>query len=239
MMQRRTFIAWALGGFVAAPWRSDAQPVQRLPVVGVLMTDAATSLTLPAFVQGLRDLGYRDGETVVIDIRSAQGQTQALPALAIELVKRKVDLIYATGPAPTQAALAATRALPIVALDLETEPVKAGWVQSLARPGGNLTGVFLDLPGLAGKWLQLLREAVPGAKRVGLLWDPSTGQGQVNAAKAAARGLGVDLVVMEMGRAADFEAAVNTGLAAGMHTRRHADARQALVRDNIYRDLRQ
>lgn len=220
MIDRRCFGAWAVGAAGAAPWPSPAQSVHRvgdaLPVVGVLMTDAANSLTLPAFVQGLRDLGYVDGRTVVIDVRSAAGKSQALPGLAKELVQRKADLIYATGPAAIRAAAAATRTTPIVALDLETEPVQAGWAQSLARPGGNLTGVFLDLPGLAGKWLQLLLEAAPTARRVGVLWDSTTGATQLAAAQAAAKGLRVELAVLELGSGAAFEPAATAGLGAGI-----------------------
>jgi putative ABC transport system substrate-binding protein len=164
-----------------------------------------------------QELGYIEGKNITIEIRSADGKSQALPGLASELVQRKVDVIFVTGPAPIWAAMAATRTIPIVALDQETEPVRAGWAQTLARPGGNLTGLFLDLPAIAGKWLQLLREATPLAQRVGVLWDTTTGPEQLDAAKAAAaKGLGVELIVMEMSGAEDFEPALVVGLKAGM-----------------------
>jgi len=103
-----------------------------------------------------------------------------------------------------------------VALDLETEPVRAGWAQTLALPGGNLTGLFLDLPAIAGKWLQLLREAAPRAQRVGVLWDSTTGTEQLDAAKAAAKDIGVELIVMEIRSLEGLEAALAAGLKAGM-----------------------
>lgn len=220
MMQRRELNSLLLGGALTAATSAWPQASARRPVVGVLMTDVAnamsSSITLPAFLKGLQELGYVDGKNITLEIRSTSSKPQALPDIAAELVQLKADVIFVTGPAPIRAVLAATRSIPIVALDLETEPVRAGWAQSLARPGGNLTGLFLDLPGIAGKWLQLLREAAPRAQRVGVLWDPSTGEVQLDAAKAAAKGLGAELVVMEIGSVEDFEPVLAAGLKAGM-----------------------
>jgi putative tryptophan/tyrosine transport system substrate-binding protein len=218
MTHRRQLSALLLGGLFTASGGAWPQASQRRPVVGVLLTDAANSRLglLQAFLQGLQELGYIEGKNITIEIRSADGKSQVLPGLAAELVQRKVDVIFVTGPAPVRAALAATRTIPIVALDQETAPVQAGWAQTLARPGGNLTGLFLDLPALAGKWLQLLREAAPRAQRVGVLWDPTTGTGQLDAAKAAAKGLGVELIVMEMSSAEELESVLASGLKAGM-----------------------
>ena len=100
--------------------------------MGVLVTDARSSVTLPTFVQGLRDLGYVDGKKINVDIQSADGKPDAFPGLAAELIRRKVDVIYATGPAAIEAARGRPSVIPIVALD----PVRAGWIKSLARPGG-------------------------------------------------------------------------------------------------------
>ena len=107
--------------------------------------------------------------------------------------------------------------IPIVAYDLETDPVQAGWARSLARPGGNLTGLFLDNAALAGKWVELLRAAAPAVRRIGLLWDSSTGTGQLVAAKAAAQGFGIETNVMEVRSVDDIEAALKTGIGAGIH----------------------
>jgi putative ABC transport system substrate-binding protein len=184
--------------------------------VGVLINNAPGSLTLGAFTKGLRDLGYVDGKNITIDIRSAGGKPDALPRLAADLIERKVDIIYATGPAAIRAARGATSVAPIVAMDLETDPVDAGWVKKLARPEGNLTGLFLNLPGLAGKWLELLKAAAPGIRRVGVLWDSTTGTSQMVAAKAAAPTFAVDLQVMEMrGDQEEIDAALMAGVDAG------------------------
>lgn len=215
-MDRRAFIATVTGGLLAAPHIAGAQPARQVPVVGVLATAATPQgASLRVLVQGLRDLGYIDGKTIAIEIRSAGGNPDALPRLAAELVQLKVDVLYAIGPAAVRAARNATPVLPIVALDLETDPVQAGWVRSLARPGGNLTGLFLNFPGLTGKWLELLREAAPGIRRVGLLWDSTTGSAQVDAAKAAAQRFAIDLQVMEVRSSDDFDAALRAGLSAG------------------------
>jgi putative ABC transport system substrate-binding protein len=184
-----------------------------------MLTDgvnAMSTFTLPAFLQGLQELGYVDGKNMTLHVRSTSGKPQALPGIAAELVQRQVDVIFVTGPAPIRAVLAATRTIPIVALDLETEPVRAGWAQTLAQPGGNLTGLFLDLPAIAGKWLQLLREAAPRTQRVGVLWDSTTGPEQLDAAKAAAKDTGVELIVMELRSAEGLEPALVAGLKAGM-----------------------
>ena len=215
MMDRRTFIGTVAGGLLAGPLMVDAQQAGKLPVVGVLINNATRSPTLRAFEQGLRDLGYVDGKNIIIEIQSAGGKPGALPGLAAELVRRKVDIIFASGPAAISAAREATSVSPIVAMDLETDPVEAGWVKSLARPGGNLTGLFLNLPSLAGKWLELLRAAAPGIRRVGVLWDSTTGSAQLIAARAAAPGFALDLQVMEVRSDEGIDAALRAGVGAG------------------------
>ena len=106
--------------------------------------------------------------------------------------------------------------IPIVAIDLETDPVQAGWARSLARPGGNLTGTFLDNSALAGKWIELMRAAAPGVRRTGLLWDSTTGSAQLLAAKAAAQGFGIETQVMEVKSAGDVDTALRAGVQAGI-----------------------
>ena len=149
-------------------------------------------------------------------VRSAAGKPAAFPTYAAELVTRKVDVIYAQGPAAVNAAREATRMIPIVAMDWETDPVQAGWARSLARPGGNLTGIFLDIPALAGKWIELLRATAPGVRRFGLLWDATTGSAQLLAAQAAAKGFGIETQVMEVEGAGDIETALRAGMRAGI-----------------------
>jgi putative ABC transport system substrate-binding protein len=126
-------------------------------------------------------------------------------------------VIYAVGPSAVTAARGATRTIPIVALDLETDPVQAGWVRSLARPGGNVTGLFLDAPALAGKWIELLSAAAPDVRRLGLLWDSITGPAQLDAARAAAKGMRIDVQVMDFRRADGIETALRAGVGSGIN----------------------
>jgi putative ABC transport system substrate-binding protein len=167
-------------------------------VVGVLVTEVANNISLPILVQGLRELGYEDGKNVVIAVKSAEGVPAHLRERAAELARMKVDVIYATGPVAVAAAASATQSIPIVALDLESDPVKAGWADTLSRPGRNVTGLFLDQPSLASKWLELMKEAVPAARRAVIVWDPSTGTAQRDAALAEASRFGLDLHVVEL-----------------------------------------
>ena len=218
MTNRRQFGASALGWALSSvPLPLRAQSARRLPVVGVLNTTATGRGTGVGFlVQGLRELGYEEGQHFAFDLRTSKQDPAAFPALAADLVKRDVAVIAPQGPAAVKSALGATRGIPIVALDLESDPVQAGWAESLARPGGNLTGLFLDLPGLAGKWLDLLRSAAPDARRMGLLWDPTTGAAQRVAALAAAQRLGIDVQVLEVRDGAGTAAALETGRRAGI-----------------------
>ena len=177
---------------------------------------APNSLSVNSIVNGLRDFGYVDGKTVTIKLRSAGGNNDKLPELAQELLKQRVDVLYAVGPAAVRAALDVGKGIPIVVMDLETDPIEAGWARSLAHPGGNLTGMFLDLPSLAGKWLELLREAAPGVRRIGVLWEASTGTSQMQVAKAIAQRLGLDVHVIEFHNSDDLAAALRGGMRAGI-----------------------
>ena len=217
MITRRSFANALALSLLGVPIVAVAQTAQRLPVVGVLTTDPdIRSRSMGRVARGLRELGYVEGRTFTLEFRSAAGKPTLFPAYATELVSRKVDVIYAEGPAALDAAREATRVIPIVAFDLETDPVQAGWARSLARPGGNLTGLFLDAPALAGKWIELLREATPGVRRIGLLWDSTTGSTQLLAAKAAAQGFGIETQVMEVRSAGDLETALKAGMRAGV-----------------------
>ena len=137
-------------------------------------------------VAGLADRGYVEPQNIAFELRSGNGKPEALSSLAVELVRSNVDVLLVVGPAGVKAAMAATRTIPIVAIDLESDPVQSGWVKSLSRPGGNVTGFFLDTTAMSAKWLQLLREAVPGARHISLLWDTTSGRSQLAATRAAA-----------------------------------------------------
>jgi putative ABC transport system substrate-binding protein len=170
------------------------------------------SLALDAFREGLRDVGYVEGENIKIEVRWAHGKPDMLAKLAKELVQIQVDVLIATGRPSIEAAMAATKDLPIVVNDLESDPVASGFVASLARPGGNLTGLFLDAPTLCGKWLQYMREIIPTLTKIGILWDTTTGTYQLEAIRAAAKTLSIDLNVMEFREALEMHNALENGL---------------------------
>jgi len=157
-----------------APIVAEAQQAAKVARIGYLVTNPAASPHLrEAFLQGLRDLGYVDGRNVVIEYRSAEGKLERYPALAAELVALKVDVIFAGGGTRSVlAAMQATRTVPIVFAGVG-DPVTSGLVSSLARPGGNVTGLSVLGPELVGKSLEQLKQAVPGVSRVAFLWHPS------------------------------------------------------------------
>ena len=159
--------------------------------------------------QGLRDFGYVDGENILLIYRSAEKGLDTLPALASELIRRPIDVLYAVGPAAVWAATKATKTVPIVAVDLESDPVANGWIRSLPSPGGNLTGFFLDFPDLAAKWLQLLREADAELKEIGVLWDSTTGRAQLDAVTRAAQGSGIGLQLIPIKSVSDLDQAIS------------------------------
>jgi putative ABC transport system substrate-binding protein len=212
MMDRRIFLA-TVAGLLAAPLAAEAQQAAKVARIGYLAPNLADSPRLrEAFLQGLRDLDYVEGRNVVIEIRDAEGKLERLPALAAELVALKVDVIFAGGG--TRFALAAkqaTRTLPIVFAAVG-DPVTSGLVTSIARPGGNVTGLSTLSPELTSKWLELLKQAVPGVSRVAFLWQPGalgerTEQDILTRADAAARALGVRLQVVEARGPADVDRA--------------------------------
>jgi putative tryptophan/tyrosine transport system substrate-binding protein len=212
-MKRRTFMAMLTGGIVVAPFAAEAQQAAKIARIGYLATNRAASPHLPAaFLQGLRDLGYVEGRNVVIEYRNAEGKPERLPALAAELVALKVDVIFAGGGTlPALAAKHATRTLPIVFADA-ADPVTSGLVTSLARPGGNVTGLYALAAELVSKRLELLKQAVPGVSRVAVLWQPGalperTTMDMRKDAEVAARALGVQLQFLEVRGPADFDRA--------------------------------
>ena len=210
MIARRTLLGGA-AALLARPRRAGAQTAAKLSRVGVLRPapdDARFQRDFEGFREALREGGYVEGRSVALDYRMRPGPAETIEAMARELVGLPVDVLTAIAPAAVAAAAKTTRTMPIVAVDLETDPLALGLAQSLARPGGNVTGVFLDFPDLSGKWLQMIREVVPGLSRVALLWDPATGSAQMRAAETAARALRLQLQTIEARREADLERAV-------------------------------
>ena len=201
-MKRREFIALLSGAAAGWPITADAQQTAKVARIGYLALNLAAAPYLPeAFRQGLRDLGYIEGRNVMIEYRSAEGKAERLPALAAELVALKVDVIVAAGTPAALAAKQATRTLTIV-FPVAVDPITSGLVTSLARPGGNITGLSVLAPELVGKCLELLKQAVPGVSRVAVLWQPGalgerTEKDMLNGADVAARALGVRLQFVE------------------------------------------
>src|SRR5215510_9229810 len=212
----------ALSLLVAAA-AAEEPPRGRIPRLGVLTAGwppppfadtswFARNSTLRGFLQGLRELGYVVGQTITIEARYAEGHVERLPALAAELVRLQVDVIFTTTPAGVRAATQATKTVPIVAVDLETEPVASGLVASLARPGGNLTGMFLDMPELSSKWLELVLEVLARPTRIAVLGDPTINAPQFRFLAEAAQRLAVPLLPLEVHGAEEFERAFETAL---------------------------
>ena len=210
-MRRREFIRLLGGAAVGWPVAASAQEAAKIARIGWLGVELAGNPHLrEAFRQGLRDLGYVEGRNVVIEYRDAEGKLERLPALAAELVALKVDGIVAPNTPAALAAKQATRIVPIVFT--VPDPVASGLVTSLARPGGNVTGLSYLAPELVGKCLELLTQAVTGVSRVAVLWQPGglgerTDKDMLKAAEVAARALGVRLQFLEARGPADFDRA--------------------------------
>jgi ABC-type uncharacterized transport system substrate-binding protein len=195
-VQRRDFLI-AAGALLAAPLAAEAQQPAKLPRIGYLMFNSAVTgrHVLIAFRQTMRELGWIDGQNIVIETRFADGEVNRLPALAGELLLLNVDLIVAGSSAVTRASKSATTTVPIVML-ASADAVGEGFVASLAHPGGNITGMtFLAGPEIAGKQLELLREIAPADSRVAVLMNPRNGSHAAFAAelKTAARKLGAQM----------------------------------------------
>jgi putative ABC transport system substrate-binding protein len=190
--------------------RAEAQQPMKLPRLGFLNggSPSAIAARLETFRQGLRELGYVEGKSIVIEWRSAEGKTDRLPGLAVELVRLKVDIIFSTGPQSTRAAKEATSMIPIV-MGFDNDPVGNGFVASLARPGGNITGLSTLAPEISGKQLELLKEIVPRLFRVAV-FGTSTQPGNAQALKEielAAGALGVKFQFLDMLGPRDIETA--------------------------------
>ncbi len=210
---RRRELLHVLGGALAWPLAARAEQAAA-PVVGLVHAASASYFTqlAPSFAQGLKEAGYTEGQNVAIEYRWAEGHYDRLPALAAELVARKVAVIIAGGgTTPAKAAKAATSTIPIVFISA-ADPVKAGLVGSLNRPGGNITGVSLIGSALEAKKLGLLHEVARGVSTVAALINPNyaDAQMQVEEVTAAAARIGVELVTLRAANAADIDAAFAT-----------------------------
>src|SRR5262245_33261435 len=170
-MKRREFITLIGGTAAAWPLAARAQQATKSRKVGLLHQGESTvvNMRVAAVREGLNGLEGQGDLSLEIMVRIADGDVSRLPALATDLVNNRVDVIVAAGPPAVQATSGATTSIPVIAIDLESDPVASGFVRSLARPGGNVTGVFLDFPDFSAKCLQLLIESVPTLSGVGVL----------------------------------------------------------------------
>lgn len=208
-MNRRIFLGSLAGGLLAAPFAADAQRSTKVVLIGVLSSqsrgDPPGSLALPA---GLHELGYQEGRDVVIEWRGAAGHADRFPALARELVRLDVDVMVATVDPAIQAARMATKAIPIVMVT-PSDPVGLGFVRSLARPGGNVTGLTWQTREAVPKRLEILKETVPRLAQVAVLWDPiePARRRQVEEAHGAAPKLGLQLHFVEVRSVVELDGA--------------------------------
>ena len=223
------------GTLLTAPLPAEAQQAPKIARIGYLGGISAVPQIHEAFLQGLQDLGYVVGRNVVIEYRDPEGKYERLPVLAAELVALKVDVIVCSGTPMALAAKQATRTIPIVFVAVD--PVTSGLVSSLARPGGNLTGLASLIPDLVGKCLELLNQAVPRVNRVAVLWLPGalgerTEKNMLTGADEAARALGVQLQFVEARRPADLDRAFSE------MTKAHAGALAVLPSTILVRERR-
>jgi putative ABC transport system substrate-binding protein len=211
-MNRRIFVCGALVAVLASPRTAEPQQTRTLRRIGLLVNNRGPHLH--AFTSGLRELGYVEGRNILVELRSADGSTERLPELAAALASLRVDVLVAPDPPSTFAAKAATKTIPIV-MRSSNDPVQMGLVSSLARPGGNITGVYSLYAELAPKRLELLKEAIPGLRRVAVLWNPEW-RGTVTVwrdIQLAAKALGLELHSLEVRRPDELEGAFHAASA--------------------------
>jgi putative ABC transport system substrate-binding protein len=210
-MQRREFIGLIGGGAAAWPFAAIAQQDQRMKLIGVFLSAGIDQSRVEVFLQAMQQLGWSDSRNVRFDIRWGVADPEANRKRAEEMVALAPAIIVAVGSAPVAALLQATRSVPVVFAGV-VDPVSAGYVASLARPGGNVTGFLLFEYGVSGKWLELLKQIAPGLKRAAVLRDPTipAGIGQFAIIQSVSPSLGVDVIPISVVDAAEIERSIAT-----------------------------
>jgi putative tryptophan/tyrosine transport system substrate-binding protein len=221
-MDRRRFLLTSLAGVVSAPFGAGAQPAGRVWRIGALLLGSSPSRCLGAFQQSLKEFGYAEGQNYSLETRFAEAGSAKWPQLADELVRLKVDVIFTDGTSVARDTKQVTSTIPIV-IGPSTYPVETGVVASLARPGGNITGIAMLTPELLAKRLEILKEAVPSVSKVTVLRGPGGTQDlMVKDLRAAATQFGIQVQSIEIRRVADlpgaFQSAVRSGAGAVMST---------------------
>jgi putative ABC transport system substrate-binding protein len=212
-MSRLPAVLALLASALLLPSRdADAQPATKTPRIGYVSADFPRA-TSQAFRKGLRDLGFVEGRNVIIEWRFAERQADRLPDLVAELVRIPVDIVVTDGTEVTRLARNATRTIPIV-MTLDGDPIGSGNIASLARPGGNVTGMTTLQSGLGEKRIELLKEAVPGLSRVAVLWNPKSHTSASNfpGTESAGRALGLEIKSLELRGPDDFDEAFDAAL---------------------------
>jgi putative ABC transport system substrate-binding protein len=212
-MRRREFIS-AIAGATTWPLTARAQQ-SAMPVIGYLTEVPNVAHLNAAFLRGMSELGYAEGTDFATEYRF---NPESLPQAATDLVRRNVNAIFAAAPAAVAAVSKATTSIPVVGIDLESDPVANGYVKSLARPGGNVTGMFLDIPELSGNQLVLLKEIVPRLSRIAIFGIPGLNALQFAATETAARAVGVEAEILEVRVPDDLHGAMEAARA------RHVEA---------------
>ena len=206
-MKRRDVLT-ALAAGLLWPAIASAQQSKRVPVVGMLITHAPVNDPVVEAVRtGLRQHGYEDGKNIKLEVRSARGQLERVPALAQEMVQLKVDVIIVANDPALRAVLKATSKIPIVMTGYTDDPGAMGWIESYRRPGRNVTGAFTMNSALIAKRLELLKEMLPKASRVAIFWERTFGVGQLEEAQRVSPKLGLKLHPIEVPGPADIAAA--------------------------------
>ena len=198
MMLRRNNLAM-LAAAAFAPRSLQAQQAKKIPIVGYLHPglQALGSASMEALRRDMTKQGFVEGQTVHIEERWGEGKPERLQQGARDLVAQSPDVIVAVARPSIEAILALSHTVPIVIADLENDPVTMGWAESIGRPGKNVTGMILDAPAICGKWLQQISEMVPNLRRVGVLWDVSTGTHQRDAFIKAAPAASIETTLLE------------------------------------------
>ena len=211
---RRRALGLLAGATALGAAMARAQPARKVPIVGFLHPglQARGSATMDALRRDMGEAGLIDGRTVRVEERWGGGEPARVPTLARELVALEPAVIIAVARASMDAVRAASLTVPIVGNDLENDPVALGYAATLGKPGGSVTGLFLDAPAICGKWLQQIGELVPDLRRIAVLWDSATGPYQRDSFMAAAKAARLETTVIEYGGGGVIEAAVDAGL---------------------------